>query len=354
MDIIERLYTAIETGTHTEGFSGVVLASRADKELYFKALGFAHRAHKILNTRNTRFATASATKMFTAVAVLQHIQEKRISLDTKVVDYLALKKTRISKDIMVSHLLSHTSGMGDYFDDNEPDAYEKLWQNIPNYRVRNLADLLPLFIDKPPIFSPGEKFQYCDAGYILLGLIIEKASGMSYFDYVRQNIFERAGMKDSNFLSLVEINAETAEGYIPIKTTTGKITGWKKNIYAVPVLGASDGGAFITADDGRRFMHALRRKKLLGESMTEEVLIPRIDDSGGWKYGYGMWFYTDGKNGIIRYGHSGEDPGASCRIYYYPSADIDIILLGNKSLCAGAMMEKINEAIVGKNILSCN
>ena len=235
--------------------------------------------------------------------------------------------------------------MGDYFNDDMPDAYEKVWKDIPNYSIRKLEDILPLFINSPPVFPPGEKFMYCDAGYILLGMIVEKASGISYFVRVRQNVFQRAGMENSDFLSLDLINPNIADGYIPVKDASGKVVDWKKNIYAVPVCGASDGGAFITAEDAWKFMSGLRGKKLLSEDLTNEIFTPRVDDTEGWKYGYGMWFETDKGQSIIRYGHSGEDPGVSCRLYYYPAACVDVAILGNRSFCAGSVMERINNTI---------
>ena len=349
MDITERLYSAIEASPALGDFSGIILVKQAGKEIYVKTAGFSDLTNQIANTTQTRFATASVTKMFTAVAILQLIQNGKLSFDTRVIDYLRLRKTSIDENILVSHLLTHTSGMGDYFNDAEPDAYEKLWEKIPNYSMRKLEHILPLFINKSPVFKPTSKFMYCDAGYILLGLIIEKASGISYFDWVCQKIFKRAGMADSDFLSLEQSNANTAEGYIPLKDASGEVVGWKKNIYAVPVNGASDGGAFMTAEDGYRFMYALRMKKLLNDEFTREILLPRVNDDDDWKYGYGIWFQVDKGGKIKRYGHSGEDPGVSCRVYYYPAFDVDITILGNRSLCAGSIMDRIDKAITKAN-----
>lgn len=347
MNIIERIYTAVEANPHLEQFSGIVFVAQGDKELHFKAVGFAHRAHKILNTKETRFGTASVTKMFTAVSILQLIQKKKISLDTKVVNYLDLRNTRISQGVKVNHLLTHMSGIADYFDDhsNTVDDFAKVWQRKPNYTINTPGDLLSLFVRKKANFIPGSKFRYCNAGYVLLGLVIEKATHYSYFDYVRKNVFRRANMADADFVAFDDVHKNVAEGYAPKKDSAGKVIGWKKDIYTVPYRGCSDGGAFAAADDILQFMRALRLGNLLTKKLTREILTPRVNTQDGWSYGYGMWFQLD-KDRVVRYGHGGEDPGVSCRVYYYPSQDIDVIILGNQNLCAAPIMEGIHKAVV--------
>lgn len=347
MNIIERLYTAIEANPHIEDFSGVILVKQGGKELYFKVSGYANRAHDIFNKKETQFGTASGTKMFTAVAVLQLIQNGKISFDTRVNDHLRLKHTKIPEDVSVFHLLTHTSGIDDYFDEaaEETASYAKVWQKTPNYSIKNLTDMLPLFVNKPSRFAAGKEFRYSNAGYILLGLVIEKASGISYFDYVKENVFIRVQMSDAAFFSLEHINRNVAEGYIPIENSAGKIVAWKRNIYTIPFRGASDGGAFVTAQDCTKFMANLRSGVLLSDNLTKDALVPKVTDTGDWKYGYGLWFQME-QESIIRYGHAGEDPGVSCRIYYYPSLDIDLVVLSNHSAGAGPMMDCLHRKIM--------
>lgn len=333
----------IEKHVNEKAFSGVVLVREADAEPYIRATGLACISHKVLNRPATRFATASVTKMFTAAAVLQLIESGDLTLDTKAVPYLGLGGTKLSKDMTVYHLLTHTSGMASYFDDDENSAanFEAVWADLPSYSFRQLSDFLPLFSNEPPLAEPGREFKYCDAGYIMLGLIIERASGTSYFDYVRRNVFARAGMQRSDFLALDGTAPDVAEAYIPITDSEGRTGGWRKNIFAVPAYGASDGGAFATGRDLAKFLRALRDSHLLSAEMTQEMLTPRIEDQpcdlGTWRYGFGLYFLVSRDGEVIRYGHTGEDPGVSCRVYHYPRSGIDVIILGNRSECAGLL-----------------
>ena len=348
--MLESIDSVIESAAREESFSGVVLLKKGGEHFYSKAVGFANRSHKVPNTLETRFNTASITKVFTAVSVLQLIERKKLSFETTVRD-LHLD-THIPDEVTVYQLLTHTSGITDYFDESEEDvsSFENLWKEKPNYSVRRLKDFLPLFADESPILPPGKEFRYSNAGYILLGLLIEMASGLSYFDYVRENIFEKALMRDSDFISFEEVHHNVAEGYIPVSIPKGK---WRRNIYATPPYGASDGGAFTTAGDLAHFMGLLRNGELLCDDLTKEILIPHVDDEvvgdNVWKYGFGMWFLLNKRNDIIRYGLPGEDPGVSCRLFYYPLCDIDVIILGNQSDCAGSLGWKIHDVIMEKN-----
>src|SRR4029077_4044062 len=132
-------------------------------------------------------------------------------------------------------------------EEEEGEDYEDLWKTKPNYSVMTTADFLPQFIHKPPNFPPGEGCRYCNVGYVLLGLMIEKASGMTYRDYVRQHIFKRAGMQHCDFFRMDRVHENVAEGCDPIYNDTNTIVEWKKNIYSYPPVGSPDGGAHVTA-----------------------------------------------------------------------------------------------------------
>lgn len=196
-------------------FSGVVSVSQGASEVVTEAFGWANRAFRVPNTRDTVFAHASVTKMFTGVAVLQLIEQGRVALDTCVVKALGLENRAISPDVTVHHLLSHTSGIADYFEGDHDALLEQLIAGLPRGCLSDVASFLPLLADKPGHRAPGTQFEYCNAGYILLGLLIERASGLSYFDYIRQNIFVRASMADADFIPFDVVRERVAEGYIP-------------------------------------------------------------------------------------------------------------------------------------------
>lgn len=339
-------------------FNGVILIKRGNEEVFSGAYGYANRSWKVKNSLETRFRIGSISKMFTAVSILQLIERDKIDFDTKVVKYLGLEGTKIPEEVTIHSLLTHTSGIADYFDENgSDDEWERLWSKIPIYTIKTLSDYLQLFVYDKPKFKVGQKFQYNGAGYILLGLIIEKASGLSYFDYVRKNIFDKLNMKNTSFISLDEVYDNIAEGYEPIEDKEGNVIHWKKNIYTATPIPASDGGATSTASDLIDFIQALRRGEILGEYMTKKILNPHVLDEGSngfrdyiWKYGYANWFILDKDNNIIRGGHTGEEYGVSCRLYYYPLLNIDVVILGNQGWCAGSLGWDIHDMILNSRL----
>jgi CubicO group peptidase (beta-lactamase class C family) len=350
----ERLDQIIATKSHAEQFSGVVLLTQDRNALFQAACGYANRAWNVQNRLDTRFRIASISKMFTAVAVLQLIEAGKLSLDTSVVKRLGLENTTIPKEASVHHMLTMTSGIADWFE--ESGDWEETWAALcrehPIYLFRHNEDYLPLFINTPPLFPVGTKHQYNGAGYILLGLVIEKLSGLSYFDYVRRYIFEKAGMRRSDFLSLDGVHEQVAEGYLPVTDKDDKVTGWKKNIYSTTPEAAADGGGTSTADDLCRFSRALRQGQLLSAQWTQEMLTPKVLERAErfrgytWKYGYGNFFLLDDSEHIIRWGHTGEEDGVSCRLYHYPKQDLDVVILGNQSWCAGDLAWEIHNLIL--------
>ena len=345
--------------TSQEGkFSGVVLVQREEESLFEGAYGYANRSWKVKNRLDTRFRIASISKMFTAVAVLQLIEQGKLSLDTSVVECLDLGNTSIPKQATVYHLLTMTSGIADWFDESGDweEDWAELCQKYPIYLFRSHEDYLPLFINEAPAAPVGEKHHYNGAGYILLGMIIEGLSGLSYFDYIQRYTFEPVGMGRSGFPALDDPADEVAEGYIQITDESDKITGWKKNFYSTTPDAVADGGATSTAMDLVKFSQALRKGLLLSGGMTGEMLTPKVlandDQFRGyiWKYGYGNYFILDQDEKIVRWGHTGEEDGVSCRLYYYPEENLDVVLLGNQSWCAGSLGWKIHDLILEKEL----
>jgi CubicO group peptidase (beta-lactamase class C family) len=331
-------------------YSGVVLITKGDAEIFTGEYGYASRAWKVRNSLETRFDTASITKLFTAVATLQLIDQKHLAFDTGVVDFLNLQDTAISRDVTIFHLLTHSSGIGDDADEEAGESYEVLWKTKPNYSVTKTADFLPQFIHKPPNFSPGQGCRYCNCGYVLLGLLTEKISGMKYRDYVRQNIFAKAGMLHSYFFRMDRDNENVAEGSDPLRDEAGSLIGWKKNIYSYPPIGSPDGGAHVTARDLDRFLRAAKAGELLSPMLTDSFFTPQVQhralEGGTEKYGYGLEFLVNQVGQVVYCGKGGINAGVSGLIRYYPKEDLNVILLSNMENGAWAPVRKIHEMIV--------
>jgi len=344
---LDQLFQDLES---KDEFSGVVLITKGDAELYSGAFGYASRAWKIRNDLDIRFDTASITKLFTTTAILQLIDKKLLTFETSAIEYLGLEGTKISKEVNIFHLLTHTSGIGDDCEEEAGEVYEDLWKTKPNYSIRNTEDFLPQFIQREPNFAPGAGCRYCNCSFVLLGLMIEKAAGTSYRDYVLKHIFEKANMSSSDFLAMDRVHEKVAEGCDPIRNEVGEIEGWKKNIYSYPPIGSPDSGAYVTAGDLDRFLRAVQSGELLSEEMTKSFFSPHVDykDMVDWvmKYGYCFWFYVNNSGKIVSFQKEGINAGASGLIRHFPEQDINAVILSNMEDGVWGPIRKIHQFVV--------
>jgi len=345
---LDQYFRTLEADTK---FSGVVLITRGASVLYASAYGYASRAWNVRNTLAMRFDTASITKLFTAVATLQLIDRGLLAFDTSAVDFLELPGTAISRQVTVFHLLTHTSGIADDADEEAGEKYADLFRTKPNYSIRTTADFLPQFVHKPPNFAPGQGCRYCNCGYVLLGLMIERATGAQYRDYVRQQVFARAGMPDSDFFEKDLVYENVAEGCDPIYTADGTIGGWQKNIYAFPPIGSPDSGAYVTAGDLDRFLRSVQAGHLLSAELTAAFLTPQVHyrqrDDWTMMYGHGLWFHVDRAGQTVCYQKEGINAGVSGLIRHFPAHDINVVLLSTMESGAWEPIRKIHDLVVG-------
>ena len=329
-DELERYF---QQRMEQDAFSGVALITQGSSRLFAGTYGYASRSWKVPNTLTTRFDTASVTKLFTAVATLQLIDRGVLAFDTPVIDFLGLQGTAITHAVNVFHLLTHTSGIADDAEEESGEDYADVWKTRPNYAVTQTADFLPQFAYKPPNFPPGQGCRYCNCGYVLLGLLIEKASGLPYRDYVRQQIFVPAEMRQCDFLRLDLTYDNVAEGCDPLRDKDGAIVGWKKNMYAFPPIGSPDSGAHVTASDLDRFLRKVKAGTLLSPQSTAAFFTPQVlhHTQDDWKqmYGYGMMFAVDGAGKVLFAEKEGINAGVSAVIRHYPDQDITVVLLAN-------------------------
>ncbi|MFO1446237.1 serine hydrolase [Bacillus sp. Bva_UNVM-123] len=322
-------------------FSGTFYAKSKEKVLT-GSYGFANRSEKSDNQTNTRYSIASGCKIFTSIAICQLIEEGRISFDTKLKECLNIDFPHLDEEITIHHLLTHTSGMPDYFDEAEMNDYEELWISTPMYHIRTLKDFLPLFKNKKMKTSVGNSFHYNNSGYIVLGLIVEHISGLVFSDYVQEFIFQKAGMIDSGYFEMDELPERVALGYI--QKPDG---GWKTNIYSLPVKSASDGGAYVTAKDMVTFWDALMNHQILTKEMTQILFIPRTKVVADIYYGYGGYMEVN-EDKVVKYILMGYDPGVNFRSVYYPDSCLTIIVCSNKSDGAYEMLKAIETVMLLK------
>jgi CubicO group peptidase (beta-lactamase class C family) len=331
-------------------YSGVVLVTCGEHELYAGAYGYASRPWKVPNALDVRFDTASVTKLFTAVATLQLVDRGLLALDTGVVELLGLKGTAISSEVNVLHLLTHSSGIGDDCEEEDGEDYEELWKTKANYSVTATADFLPQFVHKPPNFAPGQGCRYCNCAFVLLGLVIEKLTGTSYREYVREHVFRPAGMIHSDFYRMDRVHERIAEGCDPIHDKERRVVGWKKNIYSFPPVGSPDSGAHVTAADLDRFLRALHAGALLSPASTRTMLTPQVyyNERAEWKVWFGcvLEFFREASGEVLFYQKDGINAGVSAVIRHFPTQDINVILLSNMMDGVWDPVWKVHELVV--------
>lgn len=285
----------VDFATRHDDFSGAVLVVKGSEVLFQRAAGFAERDFGAPNKMNTRFNLGSMDKMFTATSIGQLIEAGKLSLDTRLIEVLPDYPNRdAAEKITIRHLLTHSAGL------------DMLWGRPKYDRLKPYAkvtELLDLFAAEPLLFAPGSKADYSNEGFIVLGAVIEKLSGMSYYDYVQANIFDRAGMKNTGYPRIDEIVADRAVGYrFGMDDPLGvgeRRPNW--NFDALGYRGNSCGGGYSTAADMVAFLQALRDGRLMSRSMAERMTAPSPQSIGN----YGMGFEVEAIGHDQLRGHDG-------------------------------------------------
>lgn len=321
-----------------KGFSGCISIQKEGKIVFSKAYGYADLANKVQNELDTRFATASAGKIFVAVGILQLVEKGLINFTSTIGKLINIDWNSIDADITVEQLLTHTSGIPDYFDESIMNDYDELWRDYPNYKIRNSSDLLPLFIHKPMMYPRGEKFQYNNTGFVVLGLIIEAVTGKRFDTYLKENVFDRCGMMKTGYYELDRLPEKCANHYIWDEQRQEYYT----NIYSVDVKGTGAGGAYTCIGDIERFWKALLNYELLSEEMMNQMLTIQTTCSEDDNYGYGVWLNKKSQGNVLPY-FTGCDPGVSFISAYNRKESISITIMSNFGNNVWKMLSNISK-----------
>lgn len=291
-------------------FAGAVLIARGDQVLLERAWGLADRAKRTPNAVDTQFRIGSMNKMFTAVAILQLIEAGKLALDDTVGEHLPDYADRdTARKVTVRQLLTHSGGTGDIFGP-EFDAHRDELATHDDYRK--------LYEKRPPDFAPGSDTRYSNYGFVLLGLLVEKASGQSYYDYVDAHIYARAGMTASG--------SEPESSAVPKRSVGYMKDGgeWVTNAGTLPHRGMAAGGGYSTVRDLHRFARALADGKLVSKALVAQATRAQNDNPG---YGWGFAVRDDGT--LRRYGHGGGAPGMNGELQVYPDTGYVVVALSN-------------------------
>ncbi|HRO26075.1 MAG TPA: serine hydrolase domain-containing protein [Luteimonas sp.] len=304
---LDALVAKADEQAAKDAFSGVLLVANGDEVLLQRAWGQDDRAARTSVTPDTKFRIGSMNKMFTAVATLQLVQAGKLSLDGTVGQYLpGYPNAEIAK-VTVRQLLTHSGGTGDFFG--------------PEFDARRLSlkthdDYVRLFGARGPTHPPGAEQRYSNYGFLLLGAIIERVSGQSYYDYVDAHVFAPAGMHDSGSLPDDVAVPGRAVAYMR------KDGAWVDAVDTLPYRGTAAGGGYSTAGDLLKFARAL----LAGKLLSPELLAEATRNQTPW-YGYG--FMTREQEGVRMFGHAGGAPGMNGDLRVYPELGIVVVGLAN-------------------------
>jgi CubicO group peptidase (beta-lactamase class C family) len=336
-----QLVEALEASIQAHAFSGVVSVRHRGQPLYERAAGYADRSNKIANSLDTRFGIASGTKFLTALAIGKLIAARKLSLSTRLQECLALDFPRYSPEITIRHLLTHTSGIPDYFDEEQVADFDHFFVSRPWYELKGPRDYLAVFPDEPMQFLPGTRFSYSNGGYILLGVVLEEVTGLPYQRYVEQAIFQAIGMKRSGFFAFNQLPEQTALGYIE------EPDGWRTNIYNLPIVGASDGGAYTTVADLATLWEAFWGNAIVPHDLVELYATPYVkaETEGADTYGgHGLWIDI-GPRGQQEVFMTGGDAGVSFRSSVRRGADLQVTVISNTSTGAWPLVRDIDSAL---------
>jgi len=312
----------------SSGFSGVVSLRVGGNPVFERAYGFSNRTANIPNTIETRFGVASVGKVLTATAICMLFQEQRLSPQATLSECLDVTPPHFDERITLHHLLTHTSGVPDYLDEGESQDEVSLWHELPVDTLKRPSDYLPLFCHKPMKFIPGTRTDYSNAGYILLGAIIERVTGLDFATCIEQKVFEICDMRDASYSPFDRLADTTAIGYI--QNPDGS---YRSNRSIIPIIGAPDGGAYMTLRDLLCFWETLLEARLLDEATTRMMLHPHVahQDAGeGFFFGYGFQV-IERPNQARRYFVGGGDVGVNVVSAVYPQQQVLLTILGNSN-----------------------
>ncbi|MEV6493895.1 serine hydrolase domain-containing protein [Actinoplanes sp. NPDC051633] len=327
---------AMDAIAEQHGFAGVVSVDRDGQIEFVKAYGFAHRGYRIPNTVDTRFGIASGTKGMTALTVVSLIEQDALGLSTTARSVLGEDLPLIGDDVTIEHLLAHRSGIGDYVDEEAGYEVTDYVMSVPVHELATTEQYLAVLDGHPAKFPAGERFCYCNSGYVVLALIAERVSGVPFPDLVRQRVCAPAGMRDTEFLRSDELPGRTAVGYLPIEGVS------RTNVLHLPVRGSGDGGIYSTAADISSFWRAVFAGAIVSGEWVADMTRPRSDvPQQSRRYGLGFWLH--GSRDAVSL--VGSDAGVSFRTVHDPSSNLTHTVISNTSDGAWPMTQGLDELL---------
>lgn len=318
-------------------FSGAVRVDRRGEPQLALAFGLAERGLTVPNTVDTRFALASATKGLTALTVVALVEEGVLAFGTPARTLLGDDLPEIDDRVTVEHLLGHRSGIGDYIDEDTGLDVADYLMPVPVHELATTEGYLPVLAGHAQKFPPGDRFAYCNSGYVVLALLAERSAGEPFHDLVEKLVLEPAGMTSTGFLRSDELPGDAARGYLALD-------GLRTNVLHLPVRGSGDGGIYATLGDVHAFWRALLDGRILPRATVENLLRPHSDvPAERRRYGLGFWLHGS-RDAVMLEGY---DAGVSFRSVHDRPSDITFTVVSNTSEGAWPLARYLGDALLG-------
>jgi CubicO group peptidase (beta-lactamase class C family) len=331
-ELAAQLEKYVATLAAADVFSGAVLVAKDGKVLFSRAYGIANRDFDVNNRLDTKFNLGSMNKMFTAVAIAQLVERGTVSFDDPLSKFLpSFPSPEAARKIRIKHLLSHTAGLGSYFNAE--------FMRSSRARFRTVDDMMELAKGDSLAFEPGTRWSYSNTGMLVLGKVIEVASGQDYFSYVREHVARPAGMVNTDAYELDYVNPNLAVGYDKVYQDDGT-KRYRNNVFQHVIRGGPAGGGYSTVEDLLRFAEALKAGKLVGKQYVDLLTSPK-PELGSPQYGFG--FGIDSAAGIA--GHSGGFPGISSNLDIFTRSGYVAVVQANYGGASQPVVQKIRTLV---------
>jgi len=312
------VYKKINQLLEKNNFSGSIVIKTKDQVVYHQAFGYRDRANQIENRTDTAFGIASGTKTFTALGILKLIDQGRLTLDSKLFDYIERPYESYDKEVTLRQVLSHLSGLPDYYDEDLIEDFDNFTIDKPWHQLLKPSDYYSSMPDRPMKHKPNTVFHYNNGAYVFLAMVIEKLTG-DYHQFIKDQIIDPLKLNHTGFYKLDALPANTALGYIE------EASAWRTNIYSLPIIGGGDGGLFTTTGDLVTLFDNLSNYKILSKDLTDQMLKDQTPETSDDAYGYGLWI--DDHRACME----GADAGVSFFTSYDPDKDLFYGLVSNTS-----------------------
>ncbi len=296
-------------------FSGIITIKKESNYHYKNRGGFRDIPNELPINIETKFGIASGTKLFTALGILKLQETGKLHINDSISSYVEGVFPKYDSSITIKHLLTHTSGIPDYLDEENPSDMS----HMNNYHLLKPQDYLKFFPQTHMEFTPGEKFKYNNGGFILLAHIIELVTG-DYHKYIEDMIYG-VGLSNTGFYKLDALPKNTANGYVHLDDNT-----YKTNIFDIPIIGGGDGGIFTTESDIHLLWNELFKFNIISKDTLSELMIPHTKTRKAF-YGLGVWL-TKNKD-TFNLEIFGEDAGVSFYSKYDPTSKVSIVVISN-------------------------